>query len=47
METQLQQVDCSILNDSIDNEDQIHLHLKGMDSDYKTDEDDVRVYDFI
>ena len=31
------------MNDSIDNEDQIHLHVKGIDSDYKTDEDNVRV----
>ena len=41
-ETQIEQMDDSIFNDSTDNEDQIHLHVKGMDSDYKTDEDDAR-----
>ena len=37
-----EQMDDSILNDSTDNEVQIQLHIKGMDSDYKTDEDDAR-----
>ena len=41
-ETQIEQMDDSTFNDSTDNEDQIHLHVKGMDSDYKTDEDDAR-----